>query len=55
MISGGIVMGIEFLSGAVSDQMSDTALQFGVGGDGDAGDNNCGNDGGAGQGSGNTC
>ncbi len=50
MISGGIMIGLEFLSGAVSDQMSETALWFG----GDGG-NNCGSEGGAGQGGGNTC
>ncbi len=53
MIAGGIMFGLELLSGAVSDQMTDTALWFG--GDGDAGAENCGNEGGAGQGSGNTC
>ena len=53
MISGGIMVGVEFLSGAVSDQMSETALWFGdTGGDGG---NNCGSEGGDGQGGGNTC
>ena len=55
MISGGIVVGAEFLSGAVSDQMTETALWFGGDGSGGGGAENCGNDGGAGAGSGNTC
>ncbi len=59
MISGGIVMGAEFLSGAVSDQMSEAAALFG-----DDGIVDCGNDGtgdgtggddGSGQGGTNTC
>ena len=53
MIAGGIIMGVALLSGAVSEQMTDTALWFG--GDGDAAGNNCGSEGGAGQGGGNTC
>ena len=61
MISGGIIIGLDLLSGAVSDQMSETALWFG--GDGSGGDG-CGNDGGgdgtggaggSGQGGDNTC
>ena len=61
MMAGGIFMSVEFLSGAVSDQMSETALWFG--GDGFGGDG-CGNDGGGdgtggaggtGQGGENTC
>ncbi len=52
LVAGGVMMGIELLSGAVSDQMGEVALMFGD--DGGGGDN-CGNDGGAGQGSGNTC
>ncbi len=53
MISGGIMIGLDLLSGAVSDQMAETALWFGGDG-GDAG-TNCGSEGGAGQGGGNTC
>ena len=59
MISGGIMIGLEFLGGAVSDQMTETALWFG--GDGSGGDG-CGNSGGgdgtgdgSGQGGANTC
>ena len=56
MIAGGIMFGLELLSGAVSDQMTEAAAVFGDGGDaGDPLGDNCGNDGGAGQGSGNTC
>ena len=53
MIAGGIMFGLELLSGAVSDQMTEAAAVVG----GDAGDvaENCGNEGGDGQGSGNTC
>ncbi len=57
MISGGIIIGLDLLSGAVSGQMAETALWFG----GDGGDA-CGNSGdgdgtgdGSGQGSENTC
>ncbi len=50
MISGGIMLGVELLIGAVSGQMTDTALWFG-----DAAGTNCGSEGGAGQGGGNTC
>ncbi len=53
MISGGIMIGLDLLSGAVSDQMTETAAWFGGDG-GDAG-TNCGSEGGAGQGGGNTC
>ncbi len=53
MISGGIIIGLDLLSGAVSGQMTETALWFG--GDGDAAGTNCGSEGGAGQGGGNTC
>ncbi len=53
MISGGIIIGVELLSGAVSDQMTEVAAWFG--GAGDAGGTNCGSEGGAGQGGGNTC
>ncbi len=53
MISGGIMIGLELLSGAVSDQMTEAAALFGDAGD--AGGNNCGSEGGAGQGGGNTC
>ena len=58
MVAGGIIMGAEFLSGAVSNQMSDTALWFGVGGDGcgnTGGGDGTGGDGGSGGGGGNTC
>ncbi len=61
MISGGIVMGVEFLSGAVSDQMSEAAAWFGddgLGGDGcgnDGSGDGTGGDGGSGQGGDNTC
>ncbi len=43
MIAGGIIMSVAFLSGAVPDRMSETALW--LGGDGCGGDG-CGNDGG---------
>ncbi len=43
MIAGGIIMSVAFLSGAVPDRMSETALW--LGGDGFGGDG-CGNDGG---------
>ena len=56
MIAGGIIMGAELLSDAVSNEMTDTAALFdedtcgnGGGGDGTGGDQ------GSGQGSGNTC
>ena len=56
MVAGGIIMGAEFLSGAVSDQMSDTALWFGGDGCGNSGDGDgTGGDGGSGGGGGNTC
>ena len=66
MISGDIIMGAEFLGGAVSNEMSAAAAWFGddgSGGDG-CGNDGCGNDGGgdgtggdggSGQGGGNTC
>ncbi len=50
IISGGIIMGLEYLGGSVSDQLNEAALWLG-----DAGGNNCGGEGGAGQGGGNTC
>ena len=50
MIAGGIVMGADLLGGAVSNQLSETALWFG-----DTVGNNCGSEGGAGSGGGNTC
>ncbi len=56
MVAGGIIMGAEFLSGAVSDQMSDTALWFGGDGCGNDGSGDgTGGDGGSGQGGDNTC
>ena len=56
MVAGGIIMGAEFLSGAVSDQMSDTALWFGGDDCGNTGDGDgTGGDGGSGGGGGNTC
>ncbi len=53
IISGGIIMGLAYLGDVVSDQLNEAALWLGDAGD--AGGNNCGNEGGAGQGSGNTC
>ena len=53
IISGGIIMGLEFLGDSVSDRLTEAAAWFGDAGD--AGGDNCGNEGGAGQGSGNTC
>ncbi len=66
MISGDIIMGAEFLGGAVSNGMSAAAAWFGddgSGGDGcgndgggdDGGGDGTGGDGGSGQGGGNTC
>ncbi len=56
MISGGIVMGVEFLGGAVSDQMSEAATWFGDDGCGNDGSGDgTGGDGGSGQGGDNTC
>ncbi len=66
MISGDIIMGAEFLGGAVSNEMSAAAAWFGddgSGGDGcgndgggnDGGGDGTGGDGGSGQGGGNTC
>jgi Flp pilus assembly pilin Flp len=56
MIAGGIVIAAEFLSNAVSNEMTDSAALFdddGCGNDGD-GDGTGGGDG-SGQGGGNTC
>ncbi len=53
IISGGIIMGLAYLGDVVSDQLNEAALWLGDAGD--AGGDNCGNEGGAGQGSGNTC
>ena len=50
-IGASIIAAADSLSNAVSNEMNDTAALF----DGDSGDNNCGNDGGGGSGSGNTC
>ncbi len=55
MIAGGIVMGADMLSNAVSNEMNDTAALFDDGGGGGGGANNCGNVGGDGGGGGNTC
>ncbi len=49
-IAAGIIAAAEMLSNAVTNEFSDTAILLDGGGD-----NNCGNDGGSGQGSGNTC
>ncbi len=54
MISGGIMIGLDLLSGAVSDQMSETALWFGGDDCGNSGDGDGTGDG-SGQGSENTC
>ena len=54
MISGGIMIGLDLLSGAVSDQMSETALWFGGDACGNSGDGDGTGDG-SGQGSENTC
>ncbi len=56
MIAGGIIIGTEMLSAAVSNEMTDTAALF----DEDTCDNDGGGDGtggdqGSGQGGGNTC
>ena len=56
MIAGGIIMGAELLSDAVSNEMNDTAELFdedtcGNDGSGDG----TGGDGGTGEGGGNTC
>jgi Flp pilus assembly pilin Flp len=56
MISGGIILGADFLSGAVASEMTDTAALFAEdtcsnGGDGDG----TGGDGGTGEGGDNTC
>ena len=48
-IAAGIIAAAEMLSNAVTNEFSDTAILLDGGGD------NCGNDGGSGQGSGNTC
>ncbi len=53
IISGGIIMGLAYLGDVVSDQLNEAALWFGDAGD--AGGENCGSDGGAGAGGGNTC
>ncbi len=53
IISGAIIMGLEYLGGAVSDQLNEAALWLGDAGD-TVGDN-CGSEGGAGSGGGNTC
>ncbi len=59
MIAGGIVMGADMLSNAVSNEMNDTAALFDDdGGDGcgnDGSGDGTGGDGGSGQGGDNTC
>ena len=56
MIAGGIVMGADLLGGAVSNQLSETALWFGDDGCGnDGGGDGTGGDDGSGQGGENTC
>ncbi len=56
MISGGIIMGADMLSNAVSDQMTDSAALFDDDGcDNDGGGDGTGGDDGSGQGGGNTC
>ena len=56
MIAGGIVMGADLLGGAVSNQLSETALWFGDGGCGnDGGGDGTGGTDGTGQGGANTC
>ncbi len=55
-IAAGIVMATDMLSKAVSNQMNDTAALFdGDGSGGEGGAANCGDSGGEGAGSGNTC
>ncbi len=59
MISGGIIIGLELLGGAVAAGLSETALWFGDGGivdcgNGGGGDGTGGTDG-SGQGGDNTC
>ena len=53
MIAGGIIISVDLLASAVSNEMIDAAALF-VEDDVLVGDN-CGSDGGAGGGSGNTC
>ncbi len=53
ILTGGIIMGLAYLGDVVSDQLNEAALWFGDAGA--AGGDHCGNAGGAGQGSGNTC
>ncbi len=48
-IAAGIIAAAEMLSNAVTNEFSDTAILL------DGGGGNCGNNGGSGQGSGNTC
>ena len=50
-VAAGVLIGAETLSNAVENEMTDTAALL----DGDTGDKNCGPDGGAGEGDGNTC
>ena len=53
MITGGIIISVDLLATAVSNEMIDTAALFG---DDDVSVGaNCGDDGGAGDGIGNTC
>jgi Flp pilus assembly pilin Flp len=56
MIAGGIVMGADMLSNAVSNEMTDSAALFDDNGcDNGGGGDGTGGDGGSGQGGGNTC
>ena len=61
MIAGGIVMGAEFLGGAVSDRMGEVAAWIGDGGlvgddcGNDGGGGGTGGEGGTGEGGANTC
>lgn len=56
IVSGGIVMGAEYLSSAVSDQMTEVAVWLGDDGcSNNGGGNGTGGDGGPGQGGENTC
>ena len=53
MISGGIIISVDLLASAVSNEMIDTAALFGE--DDVLVGENCGSEGGAGEGGGNTC
>jgi len=53
MITGGIIISVDLLASAVSNEMIDTAALFGE--DDVLVGENCGSEGGAGEGGGNTC